>query len=216
MIDHDNVVKYAQDRAVPFTNYASLCATKEVRDLINSEIEKVNKNFARVETIKRFALIDQLLTAEDDELTPTMKLKRKYVKRKIQDIDRRDVRRTQLKRTRQSKALGGVSMKANLWTSCIFATLLASTVANAQAPVWKTQGVTKDEIVLGMHADLSGVAATFSVGVVNAFRMRIDEVNAAGGIHGRKLKLVVEDTAIRFQRPFRPRTNSSIAIMFSR
>ena len=86
MIDHDNVVKYAQDRAVPFTNYASLCAAKEVRDLISGEIEKVNKNFARVETIKRFALIDQLLTAEDDELTPTMKLKRKFVNEKYKTL----------------------------------------------------------------------------------------------------------------------------------
>ena len=38
--------------------------------------------FARVETIKRFALIDQLLTAEDDELTPTMKLKRSFVNKR--------------------------------------------------------------------------------------------------------------------------------------
>lgn len=86
MIDHDNVVKYAQDRAVPFTNYASLCAAKEVRDLIDGEIANVNKNFARVETIKRFALIDQLLSAEDDELTPTMKLKRKFVNEKYKAL----------------------------------------------------------------------------------------------------------------------------------
>lgn len=86
MIDHDNVVKYAQDHAVPFTNYASLCAAKEVRDLIDREIANVNKNFARVETIKRFALIDQLLTAEDDELTPTMKLKRKFVNEKYKTL----------------------------------------------------------------------------------------------------------------------------------
>ena len=52
--------------------------------------------------------------------------------------------------------------------------LNASTALNAQEAVWKTQGVTKDEIVLGMHADLSGVAASFSVGVVNSIRMRID------------------------------------------
>ncbi len=86
MIDHDNVVKYAQDRAVPFTNYASLCAAKEVRSLIEAEISKVNKNLARVETVKRFALIDQLLTAEDDELTPTMKLKRKFVNEKYKAL----------------------------------------------------------------------------------------------------------------------------------
>ena len=86
MIDHDNVVKYAQDLNVPFTNFASLCRAKEVQELIWSEIEKVNKNFARVETIKKFKLIDQQLTAEDDELTPTMKLKRKFVNEKYKPL----------------------------------------------------------------------------------------------------------------------------------
>ena len=71
---------------MPFTNYASLCAAKEVQGLIQSEIDKVNKNFAQVETIKRFAPIAQLLTAEDDELTPTMKLKRKYVNEKYTSL----------------------------------------------------------------------------------------------------------------------------------
>lgn len=80
------------------------------------------------------------------------------------------------------------------------AVLNASTALNAQEVTWKTQGVTKDEIVLGMHADLSGVAASFSVGVVNSSRMRIDEVNEAGGINGRKLRLVVEDTGYQVPR----------------
>ena len=86
MIDLDNVSKYAQDMNVVFTNYTSLCHTKEVQDLIGAEIEKVNARFARVETIKRFALIDQLLDAEDEELTPTMKLKRKVVNEKYKDM----------------------------------------------------------------------------------------------------------------------------------
>jgi long-chain acyl-CoA synthetase len=86
MIDHDNVVKYAQDLNVPFTNFASLCHAKEVQELIGEEIEKVNKNFARVETIKKYRLIDQQLTAEDDELTPTMKLKRKFVNEKYKTL----------------------------------------------------------------------------------------------------------------------------------
>ncbi|MGO8916584.1 MAG: AMP-dependent synthetase/ligase [Stellaceae bacterium] len=82
MIDRETVEKFAQDKDVPFTNYASLCRAREVRDLIWSEIEKVNANFARVETIKRFYLIEQQLSAEDEELTPTMKLKRKFVNEK--------------------------------------------------------------------------------------------------------------------------------------
>ena len=81
MIDQENVEKYAQDQKVPFSNFASLCAAKEVKDLIKGEVEAVNKEFARVEQIKDFRLIDVLLTAEDEELTATMKLKRSYVEK---------------------------------------------------------------------------------------------------------------------------------------
>jgi long-chain acyl-CoA synthetase len=45
----------------------------------------VNKNFARVEQVKKFRLIETQLTAEDEELTPTMKLKRKLVEKKYAD-----------------------------------------------------------------------------------------------------------------------------------
>ncbi|MBL0900931.1 MAG: long-chain fatty acid--CoA ligase, partial [Reyranella sp.] len=85
MIERETVEKFAQDLDVPFTNYASLCRAKEVQDLIWSEIEKVNANFARVETIKRFFLIEQQLTPEDEELTPTMKLKRTFVNKKYKN-----------------------------------------------------------------------------------------------------------------------------------
>jgi long-chain acyl-CoA synthetase len=79
MIDHENVEKFAQDYDIPFTNYASLCRAPEIQDLIKKEIETVNANFARVETIKKFHLIERQLTPEDEELTPTMKLKRSFV-----------------------------------------------------------------------------------------------------------------------------------------
>ena len=82
MIDQENVEKFAQDQSVPFTNYASLTRAKQVLDLIWGEIEKVNANFARVEAIKKFYLIEQQLTPEDEELTPTMKLKRAFVNQK--------------------------------------------------------------------------------------------------------------------------------------
>ena len=82
MIDHDNVTKFAQDNDVPFTNYTSLCHAREVVDLVGNEIDAVNAKFAKAETIKKFRLIDQLLDPEDDELTPTQKLKRKVVNEK--------------------------------------------------------------------------------------------------------------------------------------
>ena len=86
MIDHETVAQFAQERSVPFTNFASLCRAKEVQDLIWTEIERVNRQLARVETIKTFRLIEQILTAEDEELTPTMKLKRALVNSKYKDV----------------------------------------------------------------------------------------------------------------------------------
>ena len=82
MIDQENVEKYAQDHDIPFGSYASLTQAKQINDLIWNEIERVNKKFARVEQIKKFYLLQNQLTAEDDELTPTMKLKRKFVESK--------------------------------------------------------------------------------------------------------------------------------------
>ena len=86
MIDHENVERYAQELNVPFTNFQSLCRTREVQDLIQAEIDRVNAKFARVEQVKKFRLIEHKLTAEDEELTPTMKLKRKLVNEKYRDL----------------------------------------------------------------------------------------------------------------------------------
>ena len=82
MIDQENVEKYAQDHDVPFSNYASLTKTPEVQELIQSVVDAANKKFARVEQIKKFWLLDTQLSAEDEELTPTLKLKRKLVQAK--------------------------------------------------------------------------------------------------------------------------------------
>ncbi|MBL8570580.1 MAG: long-chain fatty acid--CoA ligase [Phreatobacter sp.] len=86
MIDQENVEKFAQDHDIPFSNYASLCRAKAVLDLIQGEMDRVNRKFARVEQVKAFRLIEQRLTAEDEELTPTMKLKRNLVQKKYADL----------------------------------------------------------------------------------------------------------------------------------
>jgi long-chain acyl-CoA synthetase len=82
MIDQENVEKFAQDRDIPFSNYTSLTRAQPVQELIWGEIERVNRKFARVEQVKKFFLLETQLTAEDEELTPTMKLKRKFVEKK--------------------------------------------------------------------------------------------------------------------------------------
>ena len=82
MIDQENVERFAQERDIPFSNYASLTRAPEILELIQAEVDRVNKQFARVEQVKKFFLLDRQLTAEDEELTPTMKLKRKLVQTK--------------------------------------------------------------------------------------------------------------------------------------
>ena len=63
-----------------------------------------------------------------------------------------------------------------------------------------TRGVTDNEIVLGAHTDVSGAAAIWGVGIVNGARMRFDEANEAGGIHGRRIRFVVEDSSYQLPK----------------
>jgi long-chain acyl-CoA synthetase len=79
MVDHENVEQYAQSRDIGFTNYESLTKAPEITELIQSEVDQVNQKFARVEQIKKFSLLSKKLSPEDEEVTPTMKLKRKLV-----------------------------------------------------------------------------------------------------------------------------------------
>jgi branched-chain amino acid transport system substrate-binding protein len=79
--------------------------------------------------------------------------------------------------------------------------VLAAMVAVAGVAMGQgVRGVTPTEVVLGMHTDLSGPAATYGVSSRNAVQMRFDEVNEKGGIAGRKIKLIVEDTQYQVPR----------------
>jgi len=72
-------------------------------------------------------------------------------------------------------------------------TIVAALGAPASAA--EQQGVGKDEIVIGSIQDLSGPIAAYGKQARQGMQLRIDEINEQGGIHGRKLKLLVEDSA---------------------
>lgn len=82
MLDQEHVARHAQEQQIPYTDYTSLARAPAIAALIRTEIERINPQLARVEQVKDFRIIDTLLTAEDEELTPTMKLKRKVIARK--------------------------------------------------------------------------------------------------------------------------------------
>jgi ABC-type branched-subunit amino acid transport system substrate-binding protein len=71
--------------------------------------------------------------------------------------------------------------------------MAAATPVAAQTKV-TNQGISANEIVIGLHADLSGPVKVWGVPVTNGMKQAVDEINAAGGIHGRKLKLIIEDS----------------------
>ena len=79
------------------------------------------------------------------------------------------------------------------WSIVKTATAVLAAAAFGTAASAQTRGVTPTEVVFGTHTDLSGVAATYGISSSNGVKMRFDEANEAGGINGRKLKVIVED-----------------------
>src|SRR5437763_13673486 len=88
-------------------------------------------------------------------------------------------------------------MKKLLILSVVVGVIAGVGVAVAQK---ETRGVTKTEIVLGMRTALSGPAATYGVSSSNAVKMSFDELNDKGGVNGRKIRLVVEDSQYQVPR----------------
>ncbi|WP_300456575.1 long-chain fatty acid--CoA ligase [Desulfobacula sp.] len=86
MIDDDNVMKFAQDNKVQFSTYKDLTANEQVIALIDREVKNVNETLARVEQIRKFTLLPKRLYEEDGEVTPTMKIKRKFVNKAFKDL----------------------------------------------------------------------------------------------------------------------------------
>lgn len=78
----------------------------------------------------------------------------------------------------------------------IFKVILVSVLSSmALTSAWaETQGITKNEIKLGAIEDLSGPLAGVGKQVRDGLLLRFEEINAEGGVHGRKIKLVVEDS----------------------
>ena len=63
----------------------------------------------------------------------------------------------------------------------------------------QTQGVTDTEVLIGSHNDLSGIFAAFGAPAIKAANLYFKEVNDKGGVHGRKIRFIVEDHA--YQMP---------------
>ena len=86
MIDEDNVVKYAQDNKIQFSTYKDLAQNPEINLLIERELKRLNESLSRVEQVKKFTILPKKLYEEDGEVTPTMKVKRKFINEAFADL----------------------------------------------------------------------------------------------------------------------------------
>ncbi len=85
-LDFENVANWAQNNKIPYTTYKSLATNPEVYKLIGKEVERVNKFFSRVETIKKFTILEKELDPDDEEVTATMKVRRAIIEKKYKEI----------------------------------------------------------------------------------------------------------------------------------
>jgi branched-chain amino acid transport system substrate-binding protein len=86
-------------------------------------------------------------------------------------------------------------MRSKLLAAALVITLVAPAIAADSV-----RGVTDNEVLIGTYTDLSGVTAMWGVNNTNAWRMVFEDVNAAGGINGRKIKYIVEDSQYQIPR----------------
>ena len=82
----ENVENWAQKRMIPYTTYKSLAKNPEIQKLIAEIVEEANGHFARVERVKEFRILEKELDPDDNELTGTMKAKRRVIEKKYKDI----------------------------------------------------------------------------------------------------------------------------------
>jgi long-chain acyl-CoA synthetase len=75
-----------KDNKIQFSTYKDLTQHPEIIKLIQGEVDKVNETLSRVEQIKKFRILPKKLYEEDGEVTPTMKVKRKYVNQAFKDL----------------------------------------------------------------------------------------------------------------------------------
>ena len=78
-LDEDEITKFARDQKILYQDLSDLTKKQDVIDLIHHEISTLNKELASYETIKKFHILEEELDQDKDEVTPTLKVKRKVV-----------------------------------------------------------------------------------------------------------------------------------------
>jgi long-chain acyl-CoA synthetase len=85
-LDEEEIPIFARDHGLPEDDIAALSRDPQVNALIKAEVDRVNANYAQVEQVKKFVILDHDLSQPTGELTPTLKVKRNVVNEKYADL----------------------------------------------------------------------------------------------------------------------------------
>lgn len=85
-IDMGNVGKWAEDNQIAYTTFTDLSQKDKIYELVAGEVAKTNESLPKVAKIKRFVLLYKELDADDDELTRTRKVRRKFVSERYREL----------------------------------------------------------------------------------------------------------------------------------
>jgi long-chain acyl-CoA synthetase len=84
-LDAEEIAPWAREQGLP-EDIPSLANSDEVQKLIQKELDRANSNYAQVEQVKKFTILDHDLSVDSGELTPTLKVKRNVINERYQDL----------------------------------------------------------------------------------------------------------------------------------
>ena len=82
----ENLLRYAKEHDIIYTSLTGLVADPRIQNLYQRRVDKYNAELARFEQVKRFALLDQEMTIDGGELTPSMKVKRNKIEERYREL----------------------------------------------------------------------------------------------------------------------------------
>jgi long-chain acyl-CoA synthetase len=85
-LDQEKVTAFAQQKGIPFSDFAELARHPDVLQLVENAVQEVNEQLARVEQIKKWRVLERDFAQEHDEVTPTLKVRRKAITEKYADL----------------------------------------------------------------------------------------------------------------------------------
>jgi long-chain acyl-CoA synthetase len=84
-LDEEEIVPWAKEKGLP-EDISELAEQDEVREIVQQELDRANSNYAQVEQVKKFTILDHDLSIDSGELTPTLKVKRNVIYDKYEEL----------------------------------------------------------------------------------------------------------------------------------